>query len=292
MRSSVEIEASMVQIYPEVSLFDISPPLTELSPMRLDIESPDAELIAAAFSQFMLTSKNPLYWFYGTNPLILSSSIQDVPMPITGSHVASPLPQIMPGSEINFKAVIDDAHSLVEYRSDLCVIQWFVSRNVGSGAGAFEREKDAYDILSQHESSKNSILRCYGWLDMDRADALKLHPKLSSVDGTSVKALLFEHIDGLIPLSVENVTTDIAEAALKALCGVHAAHVLHGDIRRRNMLLLPDGRVVWAGFGAAKSASHHPLRRQDFWNEAASAWTLLYSKMLPDKLIGNLNPDY
>ncbi|CAL1698033.1 unnamed protein product [Somion occarium] len=278
----------MVQIYPEVSLFNSSPPLRGLSPTRLSIESPQAELIAAAFSQFALTSVNPFYWFYGPNPLILSSSVEDIPMPITESHVVSRLPQIMPGSEINFKAVLDDTHSLVDYQNGLCIIQWFISRNVE----AFEREKEVYAILSQLESSKNSILRCYDWLHMDHTDALNLHPNLSLVDATTIQALLFEHIDGLVPLSVKDVTTDIAEAALKALCGVHAAHVLHGDIRRQNMHLLPDGRVVWTGFGAAKSASHHPLRRQDFWNEAASAWTLLYSKMLPDKLIGNLNPDY
>ncbi|CAL1698006.1 unnamed protein product [Somion occarium] len=292
MRSSVEIEASMAQMYPELSLFDISPPLTELSPMRLSYELPNAELITAAFSQFTLTSVNPLHWFYGTNPLVLSSGVQDVPMPITESRVVSPLHQIMAASEINFKAALDDTHSLVVYQNNLCVIKWFVSRDAGSGVGAFKRERDAYTILSQHESAKNSTLRCYGWLEMDHTDALKLHPNLSFVDATSIQALLFEHIDGLAPLSVKDVTTDIGEAALKALCGVHGAYVLHGDIRHQNMHLLPDGRVVWTGFGASESASTHSLRRQDFWNEAASAWTLLYSKMLPDKLIGNLDPGY
>ncbi|CAL1710722.1 unnamed protein product [Somion occarium] len=288
---SADLEAEVVRMYPEHSPFDMIPPPSELTPVRLPIEIPKPNVLAAALSQFKLTSLNPFHSFYGSNPLLLTASVQKMHMPII-PHVARPLPHVKAGSDMSFKEVIDENHSLVLYDNKTCVLKWFISQDSANDNEEFEREKDAYSLLEDCDSSKHTTLRCFGWVVLNSADALKLHPTLPSSGATTVRALLLEHFDGTIPLSVENVTIDIAKAALIALCGVHAAYVLHGDIRHQNVLLLPDSRVVWTGLSSSKTASRDSLRRQDLLNELASAWWLFHSKMLPDKLIGNTHPDY
>lgn len=98
------------------------------------------------------------------------------------------------------------------------------------------------------------------------------------------KALLLEYIPDAQVLSIATITPDIAEAALRSLCQIHQAYVLHGDIRRQNILVLPSGRVAWIDFDEATCASDpHPrkkLTRQKLFKELARTWALLYTELV------------
>lgn len=68
-------------------------------------------------------------------------------------------------------------------------------------------------------------------------------------------------------LSRENITEDIADKVLRALCDVHATYVYHGDIHRRNILLLLGERIVWIDFDHSRCASNERLGRVQLFRE-------------------------
>lgn len=161
-------------------------------------------------------------------------------------------------------------------------------------------EKEAYAHLLRSGACKDGIVPyCYGWFtltqgDIERCCALpeNEHDPLRRIkdrpsiltDRRPPKALLLEYFADAQVLSIQNITPDIAEAALRSLCKIHKAYVLHGDPRRHNLFVLPGGRVVWIDFDNSTCGSdkHHKkkLSRQKLFDELASTWTLLYMHLV------------
>jgi len=64
--------------------------------------------------------------------------------------------------------------------------------------------------------------------------------------------LFMQYFEGAVNPSNENMTPELAKAAVDALQTIHGSHVLHGDAEGRNLLMYPQtGRVVWIDFSSA-----------------------------------------
>lgn len=138
--------------------------------------------------------------------------------------------------------------------------------------------------------------RCYGWLELSRADIVKVQLLKQNKNrpirqtGHPPKALLLEYFADAQRLTIFNLTYEYADAALKALRRIHASYVLHCDIARRNILLLPNGRVVWVDFdhSVCMSRLYTPVRRfpaprvtrQTLLGELETGWALFYNDMV------------
>ena len=65
-------------------------------------------------------------------------------------------------------------------------------------------------------------------------------------------AVVMEYIADAVRPSKENITKAIAKKVLRGLQYIHNAHVLHGDVEGRNILINPStGKVVWIDFSSA-----------------------------------------
>lgn len=160
----------------------------------------------------------------------------------------------------------------------------------------FRREKDAYAHLIHYGVCESgSVPRCYGWLELSRSSCDNLYDfSLATKDQDDFlrislkknrrrpKALLLEYLSPVERLSVQNITPTIADTALRALCTIHSAFVRHGDIETRNILLLPEGRVVWVDFDNAKTPleDNPTLTRQMLMDELADGWSLFYTSLV------------
>lgn len=106
------------------------------------------------------------------------------------------------------------------------------------------------------------------------------------------KGILIEYFSDAVRLSHSTVTEEIAITALEALHHVHTAYVEHGDIHRRNILLLPGGRVVWIDFDGSATARNEEVRRQDLFLELMQGWSYMYGRLVCRSLLQNkLNID-
>lgn len=66
---------------------------------------------------------------------------------------------------------------------------------------------------------------------------------------------------------------------------IHNAHIIHGDIHPRNLLVLPTGRVVWVDFELASSRDRSgEVSLASLEGEMSYAWYWLYVRLLPWKL--------
>ena len=99
---------------------------------------------------------------------------------------------------------------------------------------------------------------------------------------TPPKGILIEYFIGAENLTERNITKGIACKALKALYEIHTAYVCHMDIHRRNILLLPDGRVVWIDFDTSVCVSDEDesIERVDLLKELGQGWTYLYARLV------------
>ncbi len=152
----------------------------------------------------------------------------------------------------------------------------------------FEREKSAYaHLLHYGICEKGTVPRCYGWFDLSRAHVEHICA-LPGIDKSlatlkdnrrTPKAIVLEYFSDAVRLSVTNITLDIADVALRALHTIHSAYVTHNDIHRRNILLLPDNRVVWVDFDSSTCLSEagSKMRRQDLLGELEEGWSLFYN---------------
>lgn len=159
------------------------------------------------------------------------------------------------------------------------------------------REKEAYAHLKQAGlCEQGHVPDCYGWTELRQAhvDAIaQAVPGLTYEDGQNIDDLLDKAYDGLFPkgilleyfpdaqiMSIHNVTYDLGEKAVRSLYAIHAAHVLHGDVNRRNILLLPDGRVVWIDFDSSLCASDPQLQRRDLFLELQGGWSVFFRQLV------------
>lgn len=96
------------------------------------------------------------------------------------------------------------------------------------------------------------------------------------------KALVLEFVENATRLSAENITIDIADRVVRGLAAIHAAYVRHGDVAGRNVLVLPQGRVVWIDFDQAlcgereDEREREQLSRQALLRELVGSWNLCY----------------
>ena len=85
-------------------------------------------------------------------------------------------------------------------------------------------------------------------------------------------------------LTAPVITQQIVDNALRALYRVHTAYVQHGDIHQRNILPLPDNRVVWINFDNAICGTERndalQTQRGNLLDESAEGWSLSYGAMV------------
>src|SRR6266481_3206452 len=64
-------------------------------------------------------------------------------------------------------------------------------------------------------------------------------------DAKPLKALVLEFLPDATRMTLRTITPQRAKDAMNGLDVIHRAHVLHGDVHPRNLMALPEGRVVW-----------------------------------------------
>lgn len=99
------------------------------------------------------------------------------------------------------------------------------------------------------------------------------------------KVIILEYFPDAEMMSIDNVTHPIADKALRGLADVHAAYVLHEDIHRHNILVLPGECVVWVDFNQSRNGSSKKLTRSDLFPELSEGWDYLYMSMVRRSLL-------
>ncbi|GJE92046.1 hypothetical protein PsYK624_081990 [Phanerochaete sordida] len=167
----------------------------------------------------------------------------------------------------------------------------------------FLREKEAYaHLVHAGVCEAGHVPQCYGWVELTAAhvDAIASKaPDLTYCDSLTIKDLqkmvrkgrmpkgiLLEYFPDAKTLTYKNATEELGQAACRALSAIHAAYVLHGDISDRNLLIIPNGRVVWVDFNSAQCASDPKLTRLDLISEFHMGWDKFYMELLPNRRIG------
>ncbi|CAL1710737.1 unnamed protein product [Somion occarium] len=304
----------MMRYYPERSLFEWEPLLENLIPEdagEIALDTP--EFRREALIQASKISWNPLCYWLGTRPLPKAEKDEDIPWQ---TYVAPPpLPEIKledivlvrdmnPGGNTPlFEVKIGGVSRLLKVFMSLTSPSWYnaYARELDPKLSLrlYHAEKEAYAHLRHFGACESGVVpNCYGTVQLSRQQAIDISRQFSMgwdlpVDDENLPyALLLEHFPDAIQVSIYNVTFPVAERALRALCTVHKSYVQHGDINGRNVLVLPDDRVVWIDFDHAKSASDPTLCRQDIWNEIREGWGYFYQLLLPDARIGFISPLY
>ncbi|KAJ3552277.1 hypothetical protein NM688_g4230 [Phlebia brevispora] len=302
--------------YPEKSLYDWDPPLHNFAPRDLSTDLDDTpEFLAAVRAQAERDGMNPLWRWYGTNPVtIFDHTLKKAVLPITAYTVPPPLSEIdisggvtvieqlnptgtipifkiMIGDNVRVMKVFLDADPAEMCHSEPGMLMMAMVR--------FRREAEAYSHLLHYGACQKGVVpMCYGWTELPFALVDELSERFGDLDEPEIaayyvaclkdlirppKAIILEYIEDAEPLSLANVSTKIAATTLRALCDVHACYVKHNDVERRNILVLKDQRVILVDFDAAQCVSlRRPryVRRQDFLNELAGGWSLLYADLI------------
>lgn len=134
---------------------------------------------------------------------------------------------------------------------------------------------------------------CYGYVNITDEDICQMVEMRSpgkfeydvadlEYDDDPPHALLLEYFEDAETISFRNVSIEIADTALRHLRDIHTAYVLHGDLDGDNILLLPDGRVVWVDFDSSETLPRrlrHSLEspRITFLDEMELGWGLFYN---------------
>ena len=170
----------------------------------------------------------------------------------------------------------------MKFADDPTVPSWVVTTR-------FEQERDAYaHLVHGGVCDKGIVPKCFGWLTLTHEIIDKFGTLPSQVDTarimrnseTTPRGILLEYFPDAQPFSIQNVTYELAEQAARALYFVHAAYVMHGDINRRNVLLLSGGRVVWVDFNFSMCASDSRLTREDLFTEFKEGWDAFYMRLV------------
>lgn len=117
----------------------------------------------------------------------------------------------------------------------------------------FEKECEAYaHLLKAGVCAKGYVPMCYGWLKLTLEhvaqivvlpNALYTAQYLGHRKGP-MRTLLFKYFADAQQLSIKNVLEKSAEAAMRILCKINKAHILHCDVSERNILVQLDEQVV------------------------------------------------
>ncbi len=100
-------------------------------------------------------------------------------------------------------------------------------------------------------------------------------------DPKRLKVLVLEFLPCASEMTLRWTTPQTAQAAMDALDIIHRAGVVHGDIDPRNLLVLPEGRVVWIDFELAGTWPHnYYVTTETFHNELGRCWYWLYAQLV------------
>ena len=130
---------------------------------------------------------------------------------------------------------------------------------------------------------RKAVLYCHGWVALSFEDI----ENITALGGVAVrpgpkfpKALLFENLNDFSVVTLETADTYIADNALRSLCVIHSAYVLHGSIEAPHILIIDDETAVWFDFTSSSVMIGESLRRQDALRELASAWEYFYTHLV------------
>lgn len=115
----------------------------------------------------------------------------------------------------------------------------------------------------------------------------------------SIKAIVFEYFPDAEPLSIYNITREIAAEAFKGIHAIHTAYVQHNNIHRDHIRVLQDGRVVWIDFDKAWCPSQNKViasnisketkeeyqpkvTRLSLFQELNQGWDYMYQTMVSE----------
>ncbi|GJE84688.1 hypothetical protein PsYK624_007640 [Phanerochaete sordida] len=297
--------------YPEQSPFDLQPAVFNLIPQPDPLESFDTPAVKeAALAVARSSAVNIFMLMHGTNPLLLVDNdfahARAKQTKMTAYHTPPRLPEVpLPETLEIIKELNPDGHTpifLVCVDGNLRVMKTFPDRarygksDAGDPRDLFNAEAQAYaHLLHYGVCAKGVVPMCYGWARlsdahietiMDMPDASFRALDLQFHNGDLPRAIMLEFFPDADIMSIKNVTMSIAEKAFRALHDIHKAYVEHGDVHRRNILLLPDERVVWVDFDNSRTASSRKLTRSDLYEELMQGWEYMYMSMIPDKRIG------
>lgn len=301
----------MALAYPESSPFDMHPPLHNLRPESVqDPPIIDAALVEAIRDEVM-SRNNPFDNMLGECPLTFGPDAVPLmpPLPFretpslteivaekfkfriaglftrhrvltNGSYDGPMVYRIKVGDEMRVlkvvRHVLSDVQVLtangLQYPESNSEIENTYSM---SPVSRFHLERGAYARLSHHGvCARGAVPRCYGWLYLNEKRIQRI-----GLQGRGAYALVLEHFEDAQPITSHNITIDIADKALRGLCDIHAAFVLHSDTESPgNILLLPGGRVVWIDFDFSCWGPSIP--RSDFMYELATCWTYFYCTLV------------
>ncbi|KAI0666369.1 hypothetical protein C8Q78DRAFT_1197780 [Trametes maxima] len=307
MAVSLNVSSVILQSYPEISPWELDlPPVgLVLPPDILPCPYFVDKIKLPALDQARKTGKNPFYFMCMSNPLLLDhpeAACNAPPLPPHG--LSPPLPEIarpfsltpmsfIGGSPPVFNVNLNGAPRALKLAST-ALHRYYQDRD---HVLQFSIELTAYSHLIHHDACKSgAVPRCDGWIGLASQDLqlLATSPLLpeylkDTLSGGGVlfaKALVLEDLSDAQPLSIRNISTEVADKAMRSLHQIHTAYVLHGNIRRNNIFVTRGGeRVVWLGFNHA-SYGECIISRELLLNELAQLWSFLYEKMIPDAFIG------
>lgn len=311
--------SDLVVTYPEQNPFLFELPPTNLTPAPDPCAQFDTEdFLKAALAIAETKGFNPLHTTYGTNPVVFQNDrVLSKMFPFTAYERPAPVSQITLPDNTEFLAQIwrhteVTALFTVRVAGKVLLLKVYPHRKIDQAPNdsvfrkpgepgvlyidRFEQELDGYAHLKHYGIMERGVVpQCYGWLTLTPAhiEQILALPKISNAAMVikhvrePPRAILLDYFADARPLTIDNISMEIADVALRGLVEVHSAYVMHGDIHSRNILVLPDERVVWVDFNVSRTpVSPRRCYRQDLFNELGLCWTALYQELLPDKRIG------
>ncbi|CAL1697074.1 unnamed protein product [Somion occarium] len=302
--------------YPEQSIYEFTPLPYNLIPSasQEDVRDPP-DFIASAVRKAKDTKVNPLCTWLGEPPIYVNTGLmlpgqayKDIEL--KGYVAPPPLGELL-GCDLTILEQINPNgnHAMFRVRvgSEERLLKTFLDDSdydddddeTESTMDQFLAERDAYAHLIHYGACDAGVVpRCYGWLRLSKevTDFVAGHSSYRCW-GPFIRrqplGILLEYFPDTSCVSFNNITFALAQTAMKAMCRIHQAYVLHGDLASRNCLLLPSGRIVWVDFDhSSNPSSKKPVKRLELWLEIAQAWGLFYGCLLPDMRIGYQSRSY
>ena len=152
----------------------------------------------------------------------------------------------------------------------------------------FAFEYSAYAHLVHYGvCQRGTVPNCYGWSNLSKQHVERIQEleviSINSqrlVEERAPKGLLLEFIDGATKLSWRNITEKLADQVVRGLYDVHTAYVQHGDIHSRNILIRPDGRIVWIDFDRAETPFLKTFEKGSLLLELEKCWGYVYTGLV------------
>ena len=100
-------------------------------------------------------------------------------------------------------------------------------------------------------------------------------------DPKRLKVLVLEFLPCASKMALRWTTPQTTQATMDALNIIHRAGIVHDDIHPRNLLVLPEGRVMWIDFELAVTWPHnYYVTTETLHNELRQCWDWLYVHLL------------